>query len=99
MYGLAYIEQAPVPHAQTQANRHYRQPPHAQGCRGQREIDAAGANLLLLPKYSPDLNPIELFFFKLKAVLRKAAERTIPNLFSESPRSLEVGHFCRSDSG
>src|SRR6478672_6233988 len=34
-----------------------------------------------LPSYSPDLNPIEQFFSKLKALLRQAAERTIPNLW------------------
>jgi len=41
-------------------------------------IEAAGARLIYLPKYSPDLNPIELAFSKLKANLRKAAEHTIP---------------------
>ena len=44
-------------------------------------IEAARARLLYLPKYSPDLNPIELAFSKLKALLRKAAERTIPDLW------------------
>ena len=39
-------------------------------------IRAAGARLLFLPKYSPDLNPIEKFFAKLKHWLRKAAKRT-----------------------
>jgi transposase len=39
-------------------------------------IRAAGARLLFLPKYSPDLNPIEQFFSKLKHWLRKAAQRT-----------------------
>ena len=43
-------------------------------------IQAAGAMLIYLPKYSPDLNPIELAFSKLKAHLRKAAEHTIPRL-------------------
>ena len=43
-------------------------------------IEAAGAKLRYLPKYSPDLNPIEQAFSKLKAHLRKAAERTIPRL-------------------
>src|SRR6266702_3990461 len=48
---------------------------------GVREvIEAAGAKLRYLPKYSPDLNPIEQAFSKLKAHLRKAAERTIPRL-------------------
>lgn len=40
-------------------------------------IRAAGAKLLFLPAYSPDLNPIEQVFAKLKTLLRKAAERTI----------------------
>jgi putative transposase len=41
-----------------------------------RAIRAAGAKLVFLPKYSPDLNPIELLFAKLKHCLRKAAKRT-----------------------
>jgi transposase len=44
-------------------------------------IEAAGARLLLLPPYSPDFNPIENAFAKLKAILRKAAARTIPSLW------------------
>ena len=40
-------------------------------------IAAAGARLLYLPPYSPDLNPIEMAFAKLKAALRKAAARSI----------------------
>ena len=39
-------------------------------------IKAAGARLLFLPKYSPDLNPIEQVFAKLKALVRKAAPRS-----------------------
>jgi transposase len=48
---------------------------------GVREaIEARGATIRYLPQYSPDLNPIEMPFSKLKASLRKAAERTIPRL-------------------
>jgi transposase len=48
---------------------------------GVREaIEAVGARLRYLPQYSPDLNPIEQTFSKLKALLRKAAERTIRRL-------------------
>ena len=47
-----------------------------------RLIGAAGAELLHLPPYSADLNPIENAFAKLKASLRKAAERTIDGLGS-----------------
>ena len=43
-------------------------------------IEAAGASLLYLPPYSPDFNPIENAFAKLKALLRKAAERTVDGL-------------------
>ncbi|MFZ3225984.1 MAG: IS630 family transposase [Xanthobacteraceae bacterium] len=43
-------------------------------------IEAAGAGLRYLPAYSPDFNPIEQFFAKLKALLRKAAARTIETL-------------------
>jgi transposase len=48
---------------------------------GVREaIEARGATLRFLPKYSPDLNPIEMSFSQMKAGLRKAGERTIPRL-------------------
>lgn len=48
---------------------------------GVREaIEAAGASLELLPKYSPDFNPIEMPFSKLKAKLRKLAQRSIHGL-------------------
>ncbi len=44
---------------------------------GVREaIESVGANVRYLPPYSPDLNPIELAFSKLKTLLRKAGERT-----------------------
>ncbi len=58
---------------------------------GVREaIEARGATLRYLPKYSPDLNPIEMSFSKLKADLRKAAERTIPRL------RRRIGKFTRT---
>ena len=44
-------------------------------------IEAAGATLLYLPPYSPDFNPIEMACAKLKALLRAAATRTIPDLW------------------
>ena len=52
-------------------------------------IEAAGAVLLYLPPYSPDLNPIEQLFAKLKALLRKAAERTIEALWATIGRLLD----------
>jgi len=45
-----------------------------------RAIREAGARLFFLPKYSPDLNPIEQFFAKLKHWLRKAAKRTVDDV-------------------
>ena len=50
----------------------------------------AGAELLFLPPYSPDLNPIEMTFAKLKALLRKAAERSVEALWAAIGRVLET---------
>ena len=51
------------------------------GPRVRELIEAAGASLRHLPPYSPDFNPIENAFAKLKALLRRAAERTIGALW------------------
>jgi transposase len=53
-------------------------------------IEAAGASLLYLPPYSPDFNPIENAFAKLKAMLRKAAERTIDGLWNAIGRIINT---------
>ncbi len=53
-------------------------------------IRSAGAKLFFLPKYSPDLNPIELFFAKLKHLLRNAAART-PDAVCEA-----IGHILQT---
>jgi transposase len=53
-------------------------------------VGAAGATLRYLPPYSPDLNPIEMAFSKLKAHLRKAAEHTIPGVL----RKIIAGIAC-----
>jgi transposase len=55
-----------------------------------RAIEVAGANLLHLPPYSPNFNPIENAFAKLKALLRKAAERTVEGLWSAIGRLLDA---------
>jgi DDE superfamily endonuclease len=52
--------------------------------------EARGATLRYLPKYSPDLNPIEMPFSQMKAYLRKAGERTIPRL------RRRIGSFARN---
>src|SRR5450759_4416248 len=70
-------------------------------------IEAAGAQLRYLPSYSPDFNPIEQFFAKLKALLRKAAARTIEALIAaiadalttvspHPPCQCEVRHLSRA---
>src|SRR3954470_6000634 len=46
-----------------------------------KAIEAAGAQLLFLPPYSPDLNPIEMVFAKMKAVLRREAIRSVDALW------------------
>ena len=53
-------------------------------------IQAQGAELRYLPPYSPDLNPIEQAFAKLKALLRKAAERSVDGLWNAIGRLLDL---------
>jgi len=53
-------------------------------------IEAAGASLLYLPPYSPEFNPIENAFAKLKAMLRKAAERTVEGLWNTIGRIVDA---------
>ncbi len=53
-------------------------------------IEAVGARLLFLPPYSPDLNPIENAFAKLKAMLRKAAARSIDQLWDAIARIIQT---------
>lgn len=51
-------------------------------------IEGVGAKLLYLPPYSPDLNPIEMAFSKLKSLLRKAKERTMEAVWDRIGKSL-----------
>ena len=53
-------------------------------------IEAAGARMLFLPPYSPDFNPIEKAFSKLKAHLRKAAERTVSGLWDRIGKLIDL---------
>ena len=69
-------------------------------------IRAAGARLIFLPPYSPDLNPIEQFFSKLKHHLRKAKERTVEATWQRIGASLKTlrptecsNHFTNSEYG
>jgi transposase len=63
-----------------------------------RAIEARGATLLYLPPYSPDLNPIENAFAKLKAHVRKAAARTIEALEDAAANALltQASHSANS---
>ena len=77
----AYIEQVLVPSLRrgdivVMDNLPAHRPPDVRAA-----IEAAGATLVYLPPYSPDLNPIENAFSKIKAILRKQAARTIPALW------------------
>jgi hypothetical protein len=58
--------------------------------RAQALIEAAGAELRFLPSYSPDFSHIENAFAKLKAPLRKAAERTVEGLWSAIGRIVDI---------
>jgi len=53
-------------------------------------IEARGASLRLLPPYSPDFNPIENLFAKLKALLKKAAQRSLDGLWQEIGKLLDT---------
>ena len=64
--------------------------PAHKGSRVREAIEAAGASLLYLPAYSPDFNPIENAFAKLKALLRKAAERTVEGLWAAIGRVIDL---------
>ncbi|SFL06663.1 transposase [Azotobacter beijerinckii] len=78
---LAYVEQILVPELSPGDHRGDGQPAGPQRSRGCVRPSKAGATLRYLPPYSPDLNPIEMAFSKLKARLRKAAARTLPKLW------------------
>ena len=53
-------------------------------------IEAAGAELRFLPPYSPDFNPIEMAFSKLKAFLKKVAARTVDDLWEAIAQGIDT---------
>ena len=78
---LAYVEQVLVPTLSQETSSCWTiSAPKVPGIR--EAIEAAGAKLLYLPPYSPDFNPIEQLFAKLKALLRKAAARSVEGLWN-----------------
>ncbi len=64
------------------------------GHRARQAVRRAGAHLFFLPPYSPDLNPIEMLFAKLKTLFRKADRRTIEEAWHEVGRLLD---HCKPD--
>ena len=66
--------------------------------RVRQAIEGAGCRLLFLPPYSPDFNPIEHAFSKLKALLRKAGERTVEGLWDFLGAALDLftAEECRN---
>ena len=85
---LAYVEQALVPELRPRDIVIMDNLP-AHKVHGVRQaIEAAGASLRYLPPYSPDFNPIEMAFAKLKALSRAAAARTIPDLWQAIAEAL-----------
>ena len=89
---LAYVEQVLVPTLR-QGDVVIMDNLRAHKIAGVREaIEAAGAQLLFIPPYSPDLNPIELAFSKLKSLLRAKAIRTVDALWKA------LGNLCDSFS-
>ena len=78
---LAYLEHCLVPTLAPGEIVSMDNLPAHKVARVRETIEATGAKLWLLPPYSPDLNPIEQSFAKLKAHLRKAGERSIPTLW------------------
>jgi transposase len=78
---LAYVSQVLVPELNPGDVVILDNLPAHKGSKVRQAVEEAGASLLYLPPYSPDFNPIENAFAKLKALLRKAAERTIEGLW------------------
>jgi len=79
---LAYVEQVLVPELAADDIVVMDNLPAHKVAGVRAAIEKVGANLFLLPPYSPDFNPIEMAFAKLKALLRKAAARTIDELWA-----------------
>ena len=77
----AYVDQVLVPTLRPGDIVIMDNPPAHKGQHTRAAIEATGDSLRYLPPYSPDFNPIENAFAKLKAILRKAAARNLDNLW------------------
>jgi len=86
---LAYVEQLLAPSLQPGDTVIMDNLPAHKVHRVREAIQTAGASLLYVPPYSPDFNPIEMAFSKLKALLRAAAARTMPDLWQAIANALK----------
>jgi len=87
---LAYVEQVLVP-TLVPGDLVFMDNLPAHKVTGVKEaIEAAGATRVFLPPYSPDFNPIEQAFAKLKAILRKVGARTIDDLWAAIADAIEL---------
>jgi transposase len=87
---LAYVEQVLVPTLKPGDIVIMDNLPAHKPLAVRRAIEAADAELRFLPPYSPDFNPIEMAFSKLKALLKKAAARTLDDLFDAIAKSIDT---------
>ena len=87
---LAYVEQVLVPTLKPGDIVVMDNLPAHKPLAVRRAIEAAGAELRFLPPYSPDFNPIEMAFSKLKALLKKAAARTLDELFDAIAKGIDT---------
>ena len=86
----AYVTHVLVPDAQARRHGRHGQPLQPQARRRARVDRGGGRQLRFLPPYSPDFNPIEMAFSKLKALLRKAAVRTVEGLWDAIGRLVDL---------
>ena len=87
---LAYVEQVLVPTLKPGNIVVMDNLPAHKPLAVRRAIEATGAELRFLPPYSPDFNPIEMAFSKLKALLKKVAARTLDELFDAIAKGIDT---------
>jgi transposase len=87
---LAYVEQVLVPTLKPGDIVVMDNLPAHKPLAVRQAIEAAGAELRFLPPYSPDFNPIEMAFSKLKALLKKVAARTLDELFDAIAEGIDT---------
>ena len=87
---LAYVEQVLVPTLQPGDVVIMDNLPAHKPVAIRHAVEATGAQLRFLPPYSPDFNPIEMAFAKFKATLKKAACRTIPDLWATIATAIDT---------